>query len=102
MLNDANLIYFAFQNQGNNIWAMLTKPDAHLWEEEHTAGIVLALQDVVPAPHTPPRPVDCRRVNLYRIEKLPVPAPLTWSPTRKDFHVPAMFGEMVCTDRRAS
>ncbi|HEX4228919.1 MAG TPA: serine hydrolase [Bryobacteraceae bacterium] len=96
------VIYFAFQNQGNNIWAMLTKRDLHLWEEEQTAGIVLALQDIVPAPHTPLRPVDCRRVNLYRIEKLPVPAPLTWSPTRKDFRVPAMFGEMVCTDRRAS
>ncbi len=167
VLYDANFIYFGFRNEDQNIWATMTRRDAHLWEEEvdeifvqadprqtsyieleinplgaifdaflldirkplhyeswnseklkwavhvdgtvdgqpgdkeWTSEIALPLEDVVPAPHTPPQPGDRWRVNLYRIEKLPVPAQLAWSPTGKDFHQPAMFGEMVFTDRRA-
>lgn len=64
-------------------------------DKEWTAEIALPLQDVVPAPHTPPHPGDHWRMNLYHIEKLPKPALLAWSPTMKtDFHVPAMFGEI--------
>jgi hypothetical protein len=166
ILYDDNFIYFAFRNKDDNIWATMTRRDAHLWEEEvdevfvqadprqtsyieleinplgaifdaflldirkplhyeswnseklkwavyvegtvdgkpgdteWTSEIALPLEDVVPAPHTPPQPGDRWRVNLYRIEKLPVPAKLAWSPTMKDFHVPAMFGEIVFTDRR--
>jgi hypothetical protein len=168
ILYDANFIYFGFRNEDKNIWATMTKRDAHLWEEEvnevfiqaeprqtsyielevnplgaifdaflldirnpshyeswnseklkwavhvdatidgqpgdkeWTSEIALPLEDVVPAPHTPPQPGDRWRVNLYRIEKLPVPAHLAWSPTGKDFHVPAKFGEIVFTDRRTS
>ncbi|HZS53174.1 MAG TPA: carbohydrate-binding family 9-like protein [Bryobacteraceae bacterium] len=166
ILYDANFIYFGFRNEDKNIWATMTKRDAHLWEEEvnevfvqadprqtsyieleinplgaifdaflldirkplhyeswnsekikwavhvdgtvdgqpgdreWTSEIALPLEDVVPASHTPPQSGDRWRVNLYRIEKLPIAAKLAWSPTGKDFHVPAMFGQLVFTDRR--
>jgi hypothetical protein len=166
LLYDAKFIYFGFRNQDKNIWASMTKRDAHLWEEEvnevfvqadpqqnsyieleinplgaifdafllevrkplhyeswnseklkwavhvdgtvdgqpgdreWTSEIALPFEDVVPAPHTPPQPGDRWRANLYRIEKLPVPAQLAWSPTGKDFHVPSKFGEIVFSDRR--
>jgi len=167
LLYDAKFIYFGFRDEDKNIWATMTKRDAHLWEEEvdevfvqadpgqtsyieleinplgaifdaflldvlkplhyeswnseklkwavhvdgtvdgqpgdteWTAEIALPFEDVVPAPHTPPLPGDRWRVNLYRIEKLPVPAKLAWSPTGKDFHVPAKFGEIVFSERKA-
>jgi hypothetical protein len=166
ILYDDKFIYFAFRNADENIWATMTKRDAHLWEEEvvevflqadsrqtsyielevnplgtmldiflldirkplhyeswnsekmqwavqvdgtvdgkpgdkeWTCEIALPLEDVVPAPHTPPQPGDRWRVNLYRVEKRPTPASLAWSPTGKDFHVPAMFGEIVFSNRR--
>lgn len=65
-------------------------------DQEWTAEIALPLADVVPAPHTPPQPGDRWRMNLYRVEKFPKAGGLAWSPTLKnDFHVPAMFGEIV-------
>jgi hypothetical protein len=59
----------------------------------------LPLEDVVTAPHTPPQPGDRWRINLYRIERLPIGARLAWSPTFKDSHVPARFGEIIFSDR---
>lgn len=168
LLYDDKFIYFGFRNEDSNIWATMTKRDAHLWEEEvnevfvqadprqtsyieleinplgaifdaflldvrkplhyeswnseklkwavhvdgtvdgqpgdkeWTSEIALPLEDVVPAPRTPPQPGDRWRVNLYRIEKFPVPAKLGWSPTGTDFHVPSKFGEIVFTDKRVS
>jgi len=69
-------------------------------DKEWTCEIALPLEDVVPAPHIPPQPGDRWRLNLYRVEKLPSPALLAWSPTGKDFHQPGMFGEIVFSDRR--
>ena len=67
-----------------------------------TCEIALPLEDVVTARRLPPRPGDRWRLNLYRVEVRPAPALLAWSPTRKDdFHMPAMFGWLVFTDRRA-
>lgn len=166
ILYSDRFLYFAFRNVDENIWATMTRRDAHLWQEEvvevflqadprqtsyielevnplgamldiflldirkplhyeswnseklqwavqvhgavdgkpgdkeWTCEIALPLEDVVPAPNTPPAPGDRWRLNLYRVEKLPKPASLAWSPTRKDFHVPAMFGEIVFSDRR--
>jgi len=34
ILYDDKFIYFAFRNVDENIWATMTKRDAHLWEEE--------------------------------------------------------------------
>ena len=34
LLYDAKFIYFGFRNQDKNIWATMTRRDAHLWEEE--------------------------------------------------------------------
>jgi hypothetical protein len=62
--------------------------------------IALPLEDVVPAPNTPPRPGDRWLMNMYRVEKQPERASLAWSPTGKDFHQPDKFGEIVFTDRR--
>lgn len=68
------------------------KPGDRQW----TCEIALPLEDVVPAPNSPPRPGDRWRLNLYRVEKQPARASLAWSPTMKgDFHTPARFGEIV-------
>jgi len=70
-------------------------------DKEWTCEIALPIDDIVPAPNIPPKPGDRWRLNLYRVEKLPAPAGLAWSPTFKnDFHLPKMFGEIVFTDRR--
>lgn len=70
-------------------------------DREWTSVIALPLEDVVTAPHIPPRPGDRWRINLYRIERLPADAKLAWSPTFADFHVPARFGEIVFSHRTA-
>jgi hypothetical protein len=83
-------------------WAVQVKGtvDGKPGDKEWTSEVALPLEDVVTAPHTPPQPGDRWRLNLYRIEHLPVEAKLAWSPTFKDFHVPARFGEIVFSDRR--
>jgi hypothetical protein len=61
-----------------------------------TCEIALPMEDVVTAPHIPPRSGDRWRLNLYRVERLPTPLELAWSPTlRNDFHLPHKFGEIV-------
>ncbi|MGH7773438.1 MAG: carbohydrate-binding family 9-like protein, partial [Candidatus Binatia bacterium] len=75
--------------------------DGNGGDREWTCEIAPPMEDIVPAPKTPPQPGDRWRLNLYRVEKLPAPAFLAWSPTLKnDFHVPGMFGEIVFSDRR--
>jgi len=70
--------------------------DGNPGDKGWTCEIALPLEDVVPAPHTPPKPGDRWRVNLYRVEKRPTAALLAWSPTGKpNFHMPEMFGEIV-------
>lgn len=68
-------------------------------DKEWTCEIALPIEDVVPAPNTPPKPGDRWLLNMYRVEKLPQRASLAWSPTGKDFHQPDKFGEIVFTDR---
>lgn len=66
-----------------------------------TCEVALPMEDIVPAPHIPPQPGDRWRLNLYRVEKLPVAAGMAWSPTLKgDFHIPSRFGEIVFTNRQ--
>jgi cellulose/xylan binding protein with CBM9 domain len=68
-------------------------------DKEWTCEIALPLEDIVTARNLPPRVGDRWRLNLYRVEKLPTPALLAWSPTFKDdFHIPSRFGEIVFTD----
>lgn len=75
--------------------------DGNGGDKEWTCEIALPMEDIVPAPHMPPKPGDRWRLNLYRVEKKPAPAALAWSPTlTNDFHKPNMFGEIVFTDRR--
>ncbi len=69
-------------------------------DKEWTCEMAFPMEDVIPAPNIPPKPGDKWRLNMYRVEKLPQPASLAWSPTGKDFHRPDMFGEIVFTDRR--
>jgi hypothetical protein len=65
-------------------------------DREWTCEIALPMEDIVTAPHHPPQPGDRWRMNLYRVEQLPKPASLAWSPTlQDDFHVPKRFGEIV-------
>jgi hypothetical protein len=74
--------------------------DGQPGDKEWTCEIALPLEDVVPAPNTPPRPGDRWLMNMYRVEKLPERGSLAWSPTGRDFHRPEAFGEIVFTDRR--
>jgi hypothetical protein len=70
-------------------------------DREWTCEIALPMEDIVTAPRLPPQPGDRWRLNLYRVERLPTPAELAWSPTLKnDFHVPSRFGEIVFTNRQ--
>jgi hypothetical protein len=85
-------------NSANLKWAVQVNGtvDGQPGDKEWTAEIALPLEDVVPAPNNPPKPGDRWRMNLYRIDQRPARLGLAWSPTRKnDFHVPAMFGEIV-------
>jgi hypothetical protein len=69
-------------------------------DREWTCEIALPMEDVVTARNLPPQAGDRWRVNLYRVEKLPVPALLAWSPTFKDdFHIPERFGEIIFTSK---
>jgi hypothetical protein len=62
--------------------------------------MALPLEDVITAPHLPPRPGDRWRLNLYRVERRPSRASLAWSPTLvRDFHRPERFGDLVFSDR---
>ena len=79
---------------------LLGTVDGKSGDHEWTSEIALPLEDVVTAKNIPPRAGDRWRLNLYRVEQKPTPALLAWSPTRKDdFHLPAMFGEIVFTNR---
>jgi len=70
-------------------------------DREWTCEIALPLEDVATATRLPPQPGDRWRVNLYRVERLPVVAELAWSPTlQDDFHVLPRMGEIVFTERR--
>ncbi len=65
-------------------------------DREWTCEIALPLEDIVTAPHLPPQPGDRWRMNLFRVERLPTPAELAWSPTlQSDFHIPKRFGDLV-------
>ncbi len=62
-------------------------------DRKWTCEIAFPLADAVTAPNLPPEPGDRWRMNLYRIERIPEPASLAWSPTlKRDFHVPDRFG----------
>ena len=63
--------------------------------------IALPFEDIATASHLPPLVGDRWRLNLYRVEKLPVVAEVAWSPTMQDdLHVLPKLGEIVFTDRR--
>ncbi len=74
--------------------------DGKSGDQEWTCEIALPLEDVVTAKNLPPQEGDRWRLNLYRVEQLPKPALLAWSPTLKDdFHLPGKFGEIVFTNK---
>jgi hypothetical protein len=69
-------------------------------DKEWSCEIALPLEDIVPAKNLKPQVGDRWRLNLYRVEKVPRPELLAWSPTFKDdFHLPGKFGEIVITNR---
>ena len=70
-------------------------------DREWTCEIALPMEDVVTAAHLPPQAGDRWRMNLFRVERLPVVAELAWSPTlQNDFHILPRLGEIVFTDRQ--
>jgi len=90
-------------NSKNLRWAVHVDGtvDGQPGDKQWTCEIALPLEDLRPAPHRPPQPGDRWRVNFYRIERVPVQARLAWSGRHRDFHVPAMFGEIVFSSRVA-
>ncbi len=74
--------------------------DGKSGDREWICEIAVPLEDMVTAKNLPPLAGDRWRMNLYRVEQLPKPALLAWSPTYKDdFHLPEKFGELVFTNR---
>lgn len=74
--------------------------DGKSGDREWSCEIALPLEDIVIAKNLPPQVGDRWRLNLYRVEQVPRPALLAWSPTFKDdFHLPGKFGEVVFTNR---
>ena len=70
-------------------------------DREWTCEIALPFEEAVTAPNVPPKPGDSWRMNLYRVERRPEVAEVSWSPTlQDDFHVLSKLGEIVFTDRR--
>ena len=59
--------------------------DGQPGDKEWSCEIALPLEDVVPAPNTPPKTGDAWLVNVYRVEKLPERTSLAWSPTGRRF-----------------
>jgi hypothetical protein len=75
--------------------------DGKAGDREWTCEMALPIEDVVTAPHRPPKPGDRWRMNLYRVERLPGAAELAWSPTlQDDFHILPRFGEIIFTNRQ--
>ena len=69
-------------------------------DREWSCEIALPLEDVVTAPHNPPKPGDRWRMNLFCVERKPEVAEVAWSPTlQDDFHILPRLGELVFTDR---
>ena len=98
-----NLPYGSWNSSGIR-WAVRVdgSVDGRPGDRGWSCEIALPLEDVVTAPHLPPRPGDRWRMNLYRVESRPEPLGLAWSPTLEgDFHVPAMFGEITFSGRTA-
>ena len=77
-------------NSAGVSWAVRVegKVDGRGGDRGWTCEIALPLEDVVTAPHLPPRPGDRWRMNLDRVEKLPAPAGMAWSPTRRELPRP--------------
>jgi hypothetical protein len=104
LLDVRKQLHFESWNSEKLKWAVRVDGtvDGKNGDREWTCEIALPLEDVVTAPHLPPQAGDRWRMNLYRVEARPTPALIAWSPTFKDdFHLPAMFGELVFTNRLA-
>lgn len=60
-----------------------------------TVEWAIPFDEMTGAPNTPPKDGDIWRINLFRIDRTPIPEFSCWSPTMKtpaDFHVPSVFG----------
>ncbi len=98
LLNIRKPLHYESWNSEKLQWAVQVDGtvDGKGGDKEWTCEIALPMEDIIPAPHIPPKPGDRWRLNLYRIERKPARAGLAWSPTlTNDFHVPKMFGEIV-------
>ena len=69
-------------------------------DREWTCEIALPFEEAVTAVNLPPKPGDRWRMNLFRVERRPEVAEVSWSPTlQDDFHVLSRLGEIVFIDR---
>jgi hypothetical protein len=74
--------------------------DGQPGDQGWTCEMALPMEEVITAPNNPPQPGDRWRMNLYRVERKPDRVSLAWSPILKgDFHTPAMFGDLVFTEK---
>ncbi|MDO8586907.1 MAG: carbohydrate-binding family 9-like protein [Armatimonadota bacterium] len=68
----------------------------HLQESgDWAAELAIPFHSLERTPNRPPKPGDRWRMNLYRIERVPVQEYMCWSPTLAEpanFHVPGKFG----------
>lgn len=74
--------------------------DGEPGDKSWTCEMAIPIAEFVTAANLPPKAGDRWKANLYRVDQLPRRAGWAWSPTLKaDFHVPAMFGELVFSEK---
>ena len=103
LINTRKPLHYESWNSEKLRWAVSV--DGTVDGKENDRGwsceIALPFEDIATASHLPPLVGDRWRLNLYRVEKLPISAELAWSPTlQEDFHVLPKLGEIVFTNRR--
>jgi hypothetical protein len=102
LLNTRKPLHYESWNSEKLRWAVNVNGTVDGKENDRgwSCEIALPFEDIATARHLPPQVGDTWRLNLYRVEKLPVSAEVAWSPTLlEDFHVLPRLGEIVFTDR---
>lgn len=103
LLDTRKPLHYESWNSEKLRWAVHVEGsvDGREGDREWTCEIALPLEDAVTAVNLPPKPGDRWRMNLYRVERKPEIAEVSWSPTlQDDFHVLSRLGEIVFSDRR--
>lgn len=101
LINIRKAIPYKSYNAAGLQWAVQLDGtvDGEAGDKGWTCEIALPITEFITAENLPPESGDRWKANLYRVDQLPKRAGWAWSPTLKaDFHVPAMFGELIFSE----